>query len=224
MSGILKKILLVLLVVLFVFSPMPSVSAQQPAWSIRVSMVSALEKPDAMDLKVYFSVYDPKTDVPVLDIGAKSSSLSMPQTNFNVPTAITKPDVPIYIVMVLDASGSMGGAAEDLKKAAKLALNNTPDNSVFSVVQFNEDIKLIQDFTRNIPAVSYAIDQYKVANKGTCLYDAAYSSVEALQKAPPGRRAIILFTDGKDENFSGKACSKHSFMELSDFAQKSLNM
>ncbi|MCX6080277.1 MAG: FHA domain-containing protein [Chloroflexi bacterium] len=215
-----KKVFLALFGLIFIFSPVLSASAQQPSWAIRVSMVSTLEKTDEMTLKVYFSVYDPKTDIPVLDIGAKNSSLALPQSNFNAPTSITKPDVPIYIVMVLDASGSMGGAAEDLKKAAKLALNNTPDNSVFSVVQFNEDIKLIQDFTKNIPAVSYAIDQYQVANKGTCLYDAAYSSVEALQKAPPGRRALILFTDGKDENASGKVCSKHTFMELSDFAQK----
>ncbi len=220
MSRTKKKILLAIIIILLAFSPVLSVNAQQPAWAIRVSMVSTLERPDEMTLKVYFSVYDPKTDIPVLDIGAKSSSIALPQSNFTAQTSITKPDVPIYIVMVLDASGSMSGAAGDLKKAAKLALNNTPDNSVFSVVQFNEDIKLIQDFTKNIPAVSFAIDQYQVANKGTCLYDAAYTSVETLQKAPPGRRAIILFTDGKDELANGKVCSKHSYQELSDFAQK----
>jgi len=219
-APVLKKLLLVVLCLTISFAPMLSANAQQSGLAIRVSMVSTLERPDEMTLKVYFSVYDPKTGLPVLDIQPKNSSISLPQTNFTAPTSVTKPDVPIYIVLVLDASGSMSGAAEDLKKAAKLALNNTPDNSVFSVVQFNEDIKLIQDFTQNIPAVSFAIDQYKTANKGTCLYDAAYSSVEALQKAPPGRRAIILFTDGKDENASGKVCSKHTYMELSDFAQK----
>lgn len=221
MSSIHKNVLLAMLSILLAFSPVLSVYAQQNAWAVRVSTITTLERPDEMTLKVYFSVYDPKTGLPVLDIGPKASSIALPQSNFNVATTITKPDVPIYITLVLDASGSMSGAAEDLKKAAKLALNNTPDNSVFSVVQFNEDIKLIQDFTQNIPAVSFAIDQYQVANKGTCLYDAAYTSVEALQKAPPGRRAIILFTDGKDENASGKVCSKHTYQELSDLAQKS---
>ena len=221
MAPLLKKILIVILGVMIALAPMLPANAQEATgWAIRVSMVSTVETPDAMTLKVYFSVYDPKTGLPILNIVPKSSSLVLPQTNFTAQTSVTKPDVPIYIVMVLDASGSMGGAADALKKAAKLALNNTPDNSLFSVVQFNEDIKLIQDFTQNIPAISYAIDQYQVANKGTCLYDAAYSSVEALQKAPPGRRAIILFTDGKDENANGKVCSKHTFLELSDFAQK----
>jgi len=206
----------------FVISPFVPVLAQETTgWAIRVSMISTIETPDAMNLKVYFSVYDPKTDLAILDVGAKGAQIALPQTNYLAAADFKKPDVPIYVVMVLDASGSMSGAAPDLKKAAKLALNNTPDNSYFSVVQFNEEIKLIQDYTQNIPAVSFAIDQYQVANKGTCMYDATYSAVESLQKAPPGRRAIILFTDGRDENTAGKPCSKHTYLELSDFAQKS---
>ncbi len=220
MSSFHKKILIAFLSLLLALSPVFSANAQQSGWAIRVSMVSTLERPDEMTLKTYFSVYDPKTSLPILDIGVKSSSIDLPQSNLTVQTSVTKPDVPIYIVLVLDASGSMAGAAENLKKAAKLSLENSPDNSLFSVVQFNEDIKLIQDFTQNIPSVSFAIDHYQVANKGTCLYDAAYTSVEQLQKAPPGRRAIILFTDGKDENANGKVCSKHTYQELSDFAQK----
>lgn len=221
MAAYLKKILFFVLGVLIAFAPMFSANAQQSSLSIRVSMVSTLERPDEMTLKVYFSVYDPKTGLPMLDLASKSSSIAMPQTNFTAQTSVTKPDVPIYVVLVLDASGSMSGVAEDLKKAAKLGLNNTPDNSLFSVVQFNEEIRTLQDFTQNIPAVSFAIDQYKVANKGTCLYDATYTAVEALQKAPPGRRAVILFTDGKDETATGKVCSKHTYLELSDLAQKS---
>lgn len=220
MFRFLKNIVVIGLIVVFVVSPATPVSAQS-GLSIRVSQVSTIETPDAMTLKVYFNIFDPKTSLPVLDAIAKTAQLALPNTNFLVDAKVQKPDVPIYIVLILDASGSMGGAAEELKKAAKLSLNNTPDNSYFSVVQFDEQIKLIQDFTQNIPAVSYAIDQYQVSNKGTCLYDAAYSSAESLQKAPAGRRAIILFTDGRDENANGRVCSKHTFLELSDFAQKS---
>jgi hypothetical protein len=114
----------------------------------------------------------------------------------------------------------MSGAAPALIKAAKQSLNNTPDNSLFSIVQFDEDIKLLQDFTENVPTLSYAIDRYQVSQKGTCLYDAAYSAVEAMAKAPVGRRAIILFTDGKDETKEGQLCSKHTHQELVNLAAK----
>jgi hypothetical protein len=214
-----KTLLFIWLAILLAFSPIIDAAAQT-GWDIRTSLISTLETPDAMVLKVYFNVFDPKTSLPVLDTGVTSATISLPQTNFTTSAEFKKPDVPIYIVLVLDASGSMGGAAEALKKAAKASLNNTPDNAFFSVVQFNEEIKLLQDFTQNIPAVSFAIDQYKVANKGTCMYDATYSAAEALQKAPPGRRAVILFTDGKDEDASGKPCSKHTYLEVSDFAQQ----
>ena len=54
----------------------------QAVWTgfLLVSMVSTVETPDAMDLKVYFSVYDPKTDLAVLDIGAKGAQIALPQT------------------------------------------------------------------------------------------------------------------------------------------------
>ena len=42
---------------------------------------------------------------------------------------------------------------------------------------------------------------------GTCLYDAAYQAVEMASTTPPGRRAVVLFTDGKDETASGEQCS-----------------
>lgn len=216
-----KNILVLCLAILLAASPWMVAKAQTDSGlNIRISLVSTLETPDSMVLKVYFNIYDPKTSLPVLENVAKSAQINMPQYNFTTDAEFKKPDVPIYVVMVLDSSGSMGGAAEDLKKAAKLALTNTPDNSFFSVVQFDEEIKLIQDFTQNISAVTYAIDQYKVSNKGTCLYDAIFSSIEGLQKAPPGRRAVIVFTDGRDENVNGKVCSKHTYQELVDLGMK----
>ena len=121
----------------------------------------------------------------------------------------------------MDSSGSMGAAADTLKKAAKLALTNTPDNSFFSVIQFDEKVKLLQDFTQNISAISYAIDQYKVNPLATCLYDAAYTAVETLSKAPAGRRAVILFTDGKDEKSNGLGpCSQHTYQDLTTLANQ----
>ncbi len=214
-----KQFFLVVLVAVLVSAPVFSVHAQS-GLAIRLSQIATIETPDAMTLKVYYNVYDPKTGLPVLETIAQTARIDLPGANYAVDVPVQKPDVPIYVVLVLDASGSMARAAEDLKKSAKQALNNTPDNAFFSVVQFDEEIRLLQDYTQNIAAVSFAIDQYKVSNKGTCLYDATYSAVESLQKAPPGRRAIILFTDGRDENASGQPCSKKTYLELSTLAQQ----
>jgi hypothetical protein len=131
---------------------------------------------------------------------------------------LKKPDIPIYVTLVLDSSGSMTGAAARLQEAARQALNNTPENSRFSIVQFDEEIKLLQDFTDNLQTLSFAIDNYKVSRSGTCLYDAAFTSVEALAKTPVGRRAVILFTDGKDETRDGRQCSQRSYRDVVNLA------
>jgi len=219
----LKRNLVIVMAILLIAFPLITVRAQTDlGLNIRISQVSTLETPDSMVLKVYFNIVDPKTSLPVLDNITKSAQIGMPQYNFITNAQFKKPDVPIYITFLLDASGTMIRASEATKRAAKLALNNTPDNSYFSVIQFNSEIRLLQDFTQNISAVTYAIDQYQAASKETCMFDAAYSTAEALLKAPPGRRAIILFADGRDETFvPGKACSKHTYLELTDFAAKS---
>ena len=216
----LVRIVLIFNLIAMLSIPATVMVSAQSEWSIRVNQVSTLETPSAMTLKVYFNIYEPKTGAPVLTAEPSSAQVALLNTNLVTQAQVKKPDVPIYITLVMDSSGSMGAAADDLKQAAKQALNNTPDNSFFSVIQFDEAIKLLQDFTQNISAVSNAIDQYTVNAKGTCLYDATYTAVETLSKAPSGRRAVILFTDGKDEKKDGTPCSQHSFQDLTTFANQ----
>lgn len=220
MSRVVNIVLLALLVISLGFPGKNQAMAQDASWELRINQLSTLEGPDAMTLKAYFNIYDDRTGTPMLTVEAQSAQITLLNTNYTSDGELKKPDVPIYITLVMDASGSMGGAAPALREAAKGSLSNSPDNSLFSVVQFDEEIKLIQDFTENIPAVTYAIDRYQTSQNGTCLYDATYSAVEAMAKAPIGRRAVILFTDGRDENKEGKICSKHSYQELIDLAMQ----
>jgi hypothetical protein len=217
----LKRIVLIVSLVAMLSIPAMEVVVAQSAWAIRVNQVSTLETQSGVNLKIYFNVFDPKTGAPILDAEPSSAQVTSLFTNLVSQGQVKKPDTPIYITLVLDSSGSMAGAAADkLKQAAKQALNNVPDNSFFSVIQFDIVSKLLQDFTGNISLVSSAIDHYKVSPNATCLYDAAYSAVQTLSKAPPGRRAVIIFTDGKDEKGDGTPCSKHSYQELVSLASQ----
>ena len=197
-----------------------TVAFADTGWNIRVNQVSTLDTPTGMTLRIYFNFYDPQTGAPVLDAEPSSAQVTLLNTNLAANGQVKKPDVPIYITLVLDSSGSMSASAAMLRAAAKLALTSPPDNSFFSVVQFDESIKLLQDFTQNISEVNYAIDQYQVNPKATCLYDAAYTAVETLSKAPAGRRAVILFTDGNDGKSNGSPCSQHSYQDLINLANQ----
>lgn len=220
MTRALKTIVLALVIISLILPGGSHATAQDEKWEIRINQFSTLEGPEQMTLKVYFSIFDDRTGTPMLNVDAQSAQVTLLNTNYISAAELKKPDLPIYITLVMDASGSMGGAAQALKDAAKLALNNPPNNAFFSIVQFDEEIKLLQDFTENLPALSFAIDRYQVSRRGTCMYDATYSAVEAMLRAPVGRRAVILFTDGKDENAQGKPCSKRTYQELVDLAMQ----
>ncbi len=219
MIRLVRIVMIVSLVILLSIPAARMVSAQS-GWEIRINQVSTLETPTAMTLKIYFNIYDPKTGAPILNAQPSSAQVTLLNNNMVAQGQVKAPDVPIYITLVLDSSGSMGLVAPQLRQVAKQALNNTPDNSYFSVIQFDESIKTLQDFTQNISAITYAIDQYKVNPKATCLYDAAYTAVEGLSKAPAGRRAVILFTDGKDEKMDGTPCSQHTYQDLTTLANQ----
>jgi VWFA-related protein len=214
----LTAVLFIVLLTGLILNQVYPAAAQDQNWEIRINQFSLFEGQDTAFLKLYFNIYDNRSGTPMLIVDAESAEITLLNTSFTTPAELKKPDIPIYVTLVLDSSGSMTGAAAKLQEAAKLALNNTPENSRFSIVQFDEEIKLLQDFTENIPALAFAIDQYKVSRSGTCLYDAAYTAVEALSKAPVGRRAVILFTDGKDETREGTQCSKHTYQELTTLA------
>ncbi|MBE0688351.1 MAG: VWA domain-containing protein, partial [Anaerolineaceae bacterium] len=219
MNATLKKALPYLLIGILFFSIITEALAQsQP--DVRINTISTIELPDSVNLKVYFNLFDKQTGQAITDITPETAQITLLNTGLASGAEIKQPDIPIYITMVLDASGSMAGAQDLLKESAKLALTNVPNDAFFSVVQFDEEIVLLQDFTENQSAISFAIDQLKTTGKGTCLYDAAYTAVEAMEKAPVGRRAVILFTDGKDETKEGKVCSQHTYRELVDKAMK----
>jgi hypothetical protein len=199
-------------------------ASAQSGVNIRVNMVTTLEREESMLLKIYFSFFDEREGIPIINAEPKSAHLTFLNTKLEAEANIKKPDIPIYISLVMDGSGSMSPAVLDVQKAAVQALDNIPDRSLFSVIKFDESIVTLQDFVENVNTVQFAItERYKSElNKGTCLYDAGYAAVEALAKAPAGRRALILFTDGVDEKYgeSGR-CSKHSYDELVTFAYKS---
>jgi VWFA-related protein len=135
---------------------------------------------------------------------------------------VTTPNIPFFITLVLDASGSMGPVSAVMQAAANGAINNMPSDAQVSVIRFNQQIDLLQGFTTDRNLVAAAINQSSsVRNSGTCLYDAMFQGLELLNTAPnPARRALIVFTDGRDEITAGRGdtCSENSQGEVIDLA------
>jgi hypothetical protein len=187
----------------------------QTATNIVINNPQVIEEDGAVRLNVYFTVTDDDGRA-VTDANLDSSgTLQIVGDSIAYEAEIAEADSPLYIALVLDASGSMDEAMGDLRAAAVAAIDAAPPEANVGVFQFNEPqangqtLQMIQDFSTDHQAVKAGIGLAQSGNNlGTCIYYAANEAVAALRAAthdrPDARRAVILFTDGFDEKTTGQ--------------------
>lgn len=117
--------------------------------------------------------------------------------------------VPINVVLMLDASGSVAGEIPSLRDAAMQFVEKLGPEDKVSIIEFHTDVELIQDWTSKSDEVRHSLSwRFKpgmVRTKdghtqygSTSLYDAIYAAAEDQLSKVGGRKAIILLTDGDD--------------------------
>lgn len=117
-------------------------------------------------------------------------------------------DAPVTVGVVFDVSGSMSG---DKISKARTALSRFIETShnmdEYFLVGFNSRAQLLLDRTRDGNAVLDKLTY--VETKGqTALYDACYLGVEKVTRGSHQKRAVLLISDGQDNN------SRYTFNEL----------
>ena len=125
-----------------------------------------------------------------------------------VPQEVTffsdeKTNPPVFVGVLMDTSPSTAGKLGFEKEAAA--------NFLYTVVQlrkdkaafmtFDHDITLRQDFTDKLDRLQKAVDQVKKTGSQTALYDAVWQFTDEKLRNVPGRRVIVVITDG-DDTFS----------------------
>jgi len=110
---------------------------------------------------------------------------------------------PVQIILTLDQSGSMRLAVDAMKAAAREFVAALEPKDPLALVTFADKVLFAHDLT-TVREWSYdAIEKYQALG-GTALYDALYNSIMRL-KFVKGRRAVVILTDGRDENNPGTA-------------------
>jgi len=123
-------------------------------------------------------------------------------------TFFSDDDAPVSVGILFDVSGSMSG---DKIKRAREALSKfvqTSHNSdEYFLIGFNSRAQLLLDRTRDGNAVLDKLTFVQTRNN-TALYDACYLGVEKVQRGAHPKRALLLISDGQDNN------SRYTFNEL----------
>jgi len=123
-------------------------------------------------------------------------------------TFFSDDDAPVSVGVIFDVSGSMSG---DKIRRARDALANfiqTSHNSdEYFLIAFNSRAQLLLDKTRDGDAVLDKLTFVQTKNN-TALYDACYLGVEKVQRGAHPKRALLLISDGQDNN------SRYTFNEV----------
>lgn len=108
-------------------------------------------------------------------------------------------DVPLTIALLIDTSGSVRTKLDDEKQTAaeflRSILRKSKDEAL--IIQFDSEVRLVQDYTDDIDRLVRALDGLEAGNS-TSLYDAIYLAVEEKLKGEVGRKVIVAITDGDD--------------------------
>jgi len=104
--------------------------------------------------------------------------------------------VPLSVVLVLDTSGSMTQNLHFLQEAVLNFVYKLEDIDTALVVSFNESVKGSAEFTGDTDRLERFVEGLQ-AWGGTSLYDAIHYSLGRI-KDQPGRKALVVFTDGAD--------------------------
>jgi len=110
--------------------------------------------------------------------------------------------IPLSVALILDCSGSMRHNMRFLQEAALAFVNRLEEIDSALVVSFNESIKGSAEFTGDSGRLEQFVEALE-AWGGTSLYDAIHYGLQRI-KDQPGRKAIVVFSDGADTTSSMK--------------------
>jgi Ca-activated chloride channel homolog len=123
-------------------------------------------------------------------------------------TYFSDDDSPVSVGVIFDVSGSMSGEKVKRARDALSKFIQTSHNSdEYFLIAFNSRAQLLLDKTRDGNSV---LDKLTFVNtrNNTALYDACYLGVEKVQRGAHAKRALLLISDGQDNN------SRYTFNEL----------
>ena len=204
-----------LICILLLATSLTAVSGQgEPTLSINNILVTPQPEDLSYGVKSYVSVLD-GAGVPIKNLTEKDFSVIEDSVPMKIDSLSIAND-PISLVVVMDTSGSMAGQSiKSAKEAANTLLLGLGNEDQVAILSFNNQVDTVQDFTKDRQSAGQQLAKLEaVASSGTCLYDAAYQAVQNAATLPPGRRAVILLTDGVDETPAGKACSTYTIDDV----------
>ena len=116
-----------------------------------------------------------------------------------VPIDVSPVQEPLYVVLVIDRSGSMLGSRTTAANTAAISLVNAlAPNDYAALIEFSDTVNITSGFISDKTAMANFINA-GVANGSTAVYDATVEGAKLLLGVH-GRRMLLVLTDGDDNS------------------------
>jgi Ca-activated chloride channel family protein len=117
-------------------------------------------------------------------------------------------DAPVSVGVIFDVSGSMSGdKIRKAREALSRFIQTSHDSDEYFLIAFNSRAQLLLDKTRDGDAVLNKLT-FVETRSNTALYDACYLGVEKVTRGTHPKRALLLISDGQDND------SRYTFSEV----------
>jgi Ca-activated chloride channel family protein len=108
-------------------------------------------------------------------------------------------DAPVSIGVILDLSGSMSNKVVRARGAVLQFMKTSNPQDEFFVIGFNDRPYLLTDFTSSADDVEARLATIQPGHR-TALLDAIYMGLEKMKEAKYRRKALLVVSDGGDNN------------------------
>jgi len=112
--------------------------------------------------------------------------------------------IPANVLLVLDTGGELSGLG-GMSKRTNLTrdvaiefLNRLREDTWVEVMQFNNSVELLQNWTRDRPATLKVLKTKVSSGKRARFSDAIVAAAQQLKDRPEGSRHVVFITDGVD--------------------------
>jgi len=130
-------------------------------------------------------------------------------------TFFSDDDSPVSVGVIFDVSGSMSGdKVRRSRDALSKFIQTSHDSDEYFLIAFNSRAQLLLDKTRDGDSILNKLTFIETKSQ-TALYDACYLGVEKVQRGSHPKRALLLISDGQDND------SRYTFNELRKLLKES---
>ncbi|HET6976878.1 MAG TPA: VWA domain-containing protein [Pyrinomonadaceae bacterium] len=123
---------------------------------------------------------------------------------------------PLYVAVLMDTSPSTAGKLKFQQESAmnfiQTVIKPRKDRVLFAT--FDDQINLLQDFTDKLDLLDKAVYGVKKMGTQTALFDAVWQFCDEKMRTVPGRRVLLVVTDGED------TYSRANIRDAIDIAQR----